>query len=292
MDRSESKMQPVVHEQFRLNTEDNLRLYAQSWAPRGDARGVVCLVHGLGEHGGRYARLATYCAERGYAFLTCDLRGHGRSEGRRGELVSYERVLDDIGLLLTEATRRHRKAPRFLYGHSMGGNLVLNYILRRQTALEGAIVTGPWLRVLMDIPEKKRRLARILLRVWPTFAQATGLEAANMAHDPEVVKRYETDSLNHDVITLRTYFALEDAAEYALQHAEECAVPLLLMHGGDDAICDPEASREFAGAVDGDCTLRIWDGLYHEIHNEACAEDVFEVTFDWIKAHTPHSRRR
>jgi len=174
----------------------------------------------------------------------------------------------------------------------MGGNLALNCVLRRQAPIAGAIVTGAWLRLVCEVPERKLRLARLLVRVWPTFAQETGLSGGAMTHDAEAARRYETDLLNHDSITLRTFFALQDAARYALGHAAQMGVPLLIMHGGDDAICDAEASREFAEAVPRDCTLKIWDGQYYEIHNEPCGESVRRVMYEWIKGHTADPPRR
>src|SRR5919199_2405933 len=136
-------MGPVELIEFGWRAADGVRLYGQGWQPQGEPLAVVCLVHGQGEHSGRYAGLAAALVEAGYAVLAFDLRGHGRSEGQRGHTPSYDAWLGDIARLLEEAGNRFPRRPRFLYGHSMGGNLVLGYALRRAHAdpLAGVIAS-------------------------------------------------------------------------------------------------------------------------------------------------------
>src|SRR3954468_2442078 len=128
----------MKHFEWTWYTADKTRLYAQGWQPD-QVVGVVCLVHGLGEHSSRYAHVAAALGEAGYVTLAFDQRGHGKSQGARGDATSYDEQMDDIKRLLAEAAERYPALPRFLYGHSMGGNLVLNYALRRRTQLQGVI---------------------------------------------------------------------------------------------------------------------------------------------------------
>ncbi len=270
--------------EFGWQTKDGLRLYAQGWKPEAELKGVVCLVHGLGEHSGRYEHLAAFLNQAGYALLAFDLRGHGKSGGQRGYAPSYEALLDDIARLLDEAANRYPDLPRFLYGHSLGGNLVINYALRRRPQLAGVIATGPFFRAAFEPPAWKLTLARIMYNLWPTLSLSNELDRQALSRDPEVVRDYDEDPLVHDRLTPRLTMDMFQAGLWALEHASELSLPLLLMHGSADRLCSVQASREFAARAGDRCTLKIWDGFYHEIHNEPEQEQVFEYLLEWLNS--------
>jgi alpha-beta hydrolase superfamily lysophospholipase len=179
--------------EFAWKTADGLELYAQGWLPEIPLEAVICLVHGLGEYCGRYFRFAAYLTRAGCAVLAFDQRGCGKSQGLRGHIPSYEVALDDISHLLDEASQRFPDSPCFLYGHSLGGNLVINYVLRRFPPLAGIIATSPWLRLAFEPPAFKVRLGRIMNSVWPSFTQANCLDIQALCRDPEVVETYKQD---------------------------------------------------------------------------------------------------
>jgi alpha-beta hydrolase superfamily lysophospholipase len=277
----------MQHFEFNWQTDDGLQLYAQGWQPHVEPKGVVCLVHGLGEHSGRYAHLAAFLNQAGYALLAFDLRGHGQSEGQRGHAPSYEALLDDISQLLAEAAERYPNHPRFLYGHSLGGNLVIGqlvgpYAPHRRPNLAGVIATGPLLRTAFEPPAWKLTLGKIMYNLWPTFSMANELDRQGLSRDPEVVRAYEVDPLVHDRVSARLAMDMLQAGVWALEHAGELSLPLLLMHGGADRLTSAQASGEFAAQAGNVCTLRIWDGFYHEIHNEPEQEQVFEYLLEWL----------
>ncbi|GAG77006.1 unnamed protein product [marine sediment metagenome] len=145
----------MKHSEFEFKTFDGLSLFAQSWQPESQPQAVICLIHGMGEHSGRYAHVADRLTKAGYTIFTFDLRGHGKSEGPRGHTPSYEALMQDISSLLEVANKQFPQLSSFLYGHSLGGNLVLNYILRHQPQLEGVIVSDPWLRLAFEPPRFK-----------------------------------------------------------------------------------------------------------------------------------------
>lgn len=263
---------------------DGLDLYARVWEPVMPPRAVVCLVHGHGEHSGRYEHVAAELAHAGYAMLAFDQRGHGRSGGPRGHTPSYEAFMQDIDTLLAQARARFPGLPYFLYGHSMGGNEVLNHALRRKPELAGVIASGPWLRLAFTPPAWKVFLGRLLNRIHPRFTQRTGLETAALSHDPRVVQAYIHDPLVHDKITSRLYVETTDAGAWALAHAAEFPLPLLLMHGGADRLSDPQASREFAKAGGSHITFHLWEDDFHEIHNEPDQKEVFDLVVIWMDA--------
>jgi len=215
--------------------------------------------------------------------MALDLRGHGLSPGKRGHVSNYQRLLDDISLLLEEAQKRHPGVPLFLYGHSMGGGLVLNYALRRDATLAGVIATGPALRLGFEPPVIQVALTKLMNAIWPAFMQASGLDPQALSRDPEVVRRYEADPLVHDQISASLFDGFYQAGLWALEHAEAFPVPLLLMHGSEDQLTSSEASREFANRVGERCTFKLWEGLYHEIHNEPEQDQVFAFLLGWLR---------
>lgn len=271
--------------EFTQQSGDGLRLYAQLWEPDAEVRAVVNLVHGLGEHIGRYTHVASALTAAGFAVLGFDLRGHGKSEGQRGHAPSWDTLMDDIGLFLSEAETRLPGQALFLYGHSLGGNLVLNYVLRRKPRLAGAIVTSPMLRTAFQPPVWKIKLGEALYNLWPSFALSNELDVKGLSHDPKVVEAYVNDPLVHNRISARMAMDMLRNGEWAIAHASELALPLLLMHGANDPVCSPKASEEFAQNAPGDVTLKLWDGHYHETHNEPEKDKVLQAVIEWLTAH-------
>ena len=272
----------MKHDEFKFKTFDGLQLFGQSWQPESQPQAVICLVHGLGEHSGRYGHVADSLIQAGYTLISFDLRGHGKSEGPRGHTPSYEALMQDISSLLEVANKQFPQLPSFLYGHSLGGNLVLNYVLRRQSHFKGVIATDPWLRLAFEPPRFKIILAQITNYIWPSFSQKSGLDTKAISRDSEVVYAYENDPLGHDHISARMFVGIYQAGQWVLEHASELSLPLLLMHGGADKLSSIEASKEFDRKIPKKCTFKIWDGLYHEIHNEPEKEEVFKFLIDWL----------
>lgn len=276
----------LEHYEFDFPTDDGLRLYGQGWQPEAPPKAAMCLVHGLGEHSGRYAYVAQAFAEAGYATLAFDLRGHGKSAGQRGHAPSFKALMMDIDRFLAQVELRFSSAPRFLYGHSLGGILVLNYgLYRKQAAWCGVIATSPGLHTALEQQKTKVALARILGPLLPTVSLASGLDPHDISRDPTVVDTYMHDPLVHDRTTFGMGAALLDAIGYAFAHAAEFSFPLLLVHGTADRIAFPSSSMEFAASQHGDCTLKLWEGLYHETHNEPEKAQVLQYNIEWLDRH-------
>ena len=267
---------------LKWNTSDGINIYAKSWAID-NPKGVIALVHGLGEHINRYDHLAAFFNEKGYAVIGFDHRGHGQSEGKRGFTPNVDAMLDDIGLLLKNVDEKYAGVPVYLYGHSMGGNLVLNYVLRRKHGVAGAIVTGPWILLAMKTAKVKIFMGKLMRNIYPGFTESNGLDVKHISTDASEVKKYAEDPLVHDKVTASLGIGLMESGEWLNEYAKDTPIPLLLMHGGGDQITSPAASENFAKRVGGDVTFKKWDGFYHEIHNEKEQGDVFEFTLQWLK---------
>ena len=276
----------MKHSEWQWQSSDRVELYRQSWAPEGEAKAVITLIHGFGEHSGRYPHVAEALTAEGYALVTGDHRGHGRSQGLRGHTPSYDALMGDIAGLLDEAAQGFPNRPRFIYGHSMGGNLTLNYVLRRRPQLDGVVVTAPWLRLAFEPPRWKVAIGRAMNQIYPALLQDTGQDLDGLSRDAAVGRAYAADPLVHSKMSARMFTGLHAAGLWALEHAAEFPLPLLLMHGGADPITSALASREFAAKAP-QCTFKAWDGLYHEIHNEPEQQQIFAAIIRWLNERMP-----
>jgi alpha-beta hydrolase superfamily lysophospholipase len=273
----------MQHLEGEIQSQDGTRLFLQGWQPEAPAKAVVCLVHGLGEHTGRYAHEGARLAQAGYALLGADLHGHGRTPGTRGHAPNRECFMADIDSLLSEAGRRFPGLPRVLYGHSMGGLLTLNYALDRRPELAGVVATSSGLRTALEQQRSKVAIAKAMGKILPEMGLSSGLDEREISRDAQVVEAYRKDPLVHSRVTFGLAVSLLEAVEFAFDHAAQFDLPLLLVHGSRDRIAYPRGSQEFA-ALAPNATLRLWDGLYHETHNEPEKEQVLAFMVDWMDA--------
>jgi acylglycerol lipase len=249
---------------------------------------VIALIHGVGEHTGRYEHVAKAMTDAGYAMVGFDLRGHGKSGGVRGHFPSLDAVMQDIQKFFVFLTERYPSIPHFLYGHSLGGLLVLTYALKHKSGLKGVISTSPGLRSQIHEQKLKVVMAKLLGSLVPTAQVANGLDLTVLSHDQQVIDAYKNDPLNHDRISLGFGKAGLEATDYAWSHAEQFSVPLLIMHGTADKNTYASGSEDFAKLAaknNKDVTLKLWQGLYHETHNEPEQEQVFNFVISWLDAH-------
>ncbi|MEP0805263.1 MAG: alpha/beta hydrolase [Chloroflexota bacterium] len=264
---------------------DDITFYMQGWEPQGTPKAIVCLVHGLGEHTGRYNHVGKALTDAGYALFGFDLRGHGQSGGPRGHFPSLQTVLNDIHNFVHFQRQNHPRLPLFLYGHSLGGLLTLTYVLQNPEGVQGVIVTGAGLRSALQEQKAKIALVKVLGSILPALSLKSELEVAGLSHDPAVVQAYVNDPLVHDKVSLGLGKAGLDAIEVCFARASAFKPPLLIMHGGADRITYPSGSEDFAKLAsqnNKDITLKIWEGLYHEIHNEPQQAEVFKVMIEWL----------
>jgi alpha-beta hydrolase superfamily lysophospholipase len=265
---------------IKLSNRQILKGIIQS--PGESTKAIIILVHGLGEHVQRYLYWAELFKREGIGFLGVDLPGHGLSQGRRGNIKSYALVEEMIDVLLKNCKQTFPGCPVYIYGHSLGGGIVLDYLLRKKPKIKGAIVTSPWLRLSFEPPKSKIIMASIMKHLIPGLIQPSGLNVKHISHDEAVVERYKNDPLVHNKISVSLFDGAMSAAKYSLAHASELTIPTLLLHGSDDLITSPDGSREFAEKTSM-VQLKIWDGGYHELHNEPFREEVFKYILNWIR---------
>lgn len=274
----------MEHKEFCLRSEDGKRIFAQSWQPEGEIKAAVCLVHGLGEHSSRYIDLATALTNAGYSVITFDHRGHGKSDGIRGHISNYNSFMSDIDNLVNECTIKFTTKKKFLYGHSMGGNLVLNYALKNSDKnLAGVIATGSWLKLIKNPSPFMNSVANVLNKLLPALRVFHSVKNSDITQPVKVNEiDYQKDELKHRWISVRTYVNLRNASAWAMENAHKFKFPLLLLHGGADKVTSPEGSKEFSKLVPSECTFKIYPGLYHEIHRDIGKEEVFSDVINWL----------
>jgi acylglycerol lipase len=273
----------MKHFDTNWKTADGLSIFAQCWEPEIlSPKAVVCLVHGIGEHTNRYTHVAEAFTKSGYALFGADLRGHGKSEGPRGHFPSIDAVVQDIDLLLDHAHKRYPGVPLILYGHSLGGILVLYYGLKQKPDVEGIIATSSGLRTALEKQPAKILAAKILGSLMPGVSLPTGLDQNAISHDKEVVARYAADPLVHDRMSLGFGKIMLSAIRWTFEHAKEFSPPLLLMHGKSDSIAYPSGSEEISALVKEKSKLVLWENGWHELHNEPFKEEVFKNMISWM----------
>lgn len=269
---------------FTFSTVDNLTLYGVDWSVD-HPKGLICLVHGYGEHCRRYDHVAQALNDAGYTMTSFDLRGHGRSGGERGYTPAYPNLMADIGRFLKLSRAKFADLPTFLYGHSMGGNLSLNYLLRTRPDLTGAIITSPWLALTTPPAAPLVSVNRWIGRFYQKIAITQSPYAGDvLSRDPVFDNAFEPDPLTHGVMSNALYDGVTRAAAWVQDHAADLSVPTLLMHGTGDKLTDFQATERFARAAPAELlTFRLWPDYYHELQNDIGKEAVLEVMVEWIE---------
>ena len=262
---------------------DGVELMGREWQITSPDAAIL-IIHGLGEHSGRYDHVAKYFNQNNFVVYSFDLRGHGLSEGRRGHIPSYNRILEDVEEMLMYARSDHNDIPLFLFGHSMGGNIVANYIIQKNVnELTGAIISAPWLQTVEVIPASKIKLARIVNRIWPSLSQPNGLNVDHLTHNPDVNEAYLKDELVHDKISVRTFLSFYDAGLYALTRASKVKTSAFVYHGAKDMITSASASEKFAEAGSEKIVFKLYKDTMHEGHNDQHKSEIIDSSISWCK---------
>ncbi|GAA4342772.1 alpha/beta hydrolase [Variovorax defluvii] len=266
-----------------LRTPDGETLALHEWplAPGDAARAVVVLVHGIGEHAGRYAHVAARLNDWGFAARAADHYGHGASTGPRGGLPSVMRLVDDLALVVDDTRRRFESLPLVLLGHSLGGLVSASFVARAVRPVDALVMSSPALDPGLSLFHQG--LIAGLSRVAPTVRVGNGLDERYLSHDPSVVRAYRDDPLCHDRIGARLARFLADEGAVVQSAAPNWRVPTLLIYAGDDRLVKPEGSRRFAEAAPVTVlSATCFPALYHEIFNELDALPVFDTLGRWL----------
>ncbi len=262
-----------------------LKKYVHAWEPTAAPEAVVCIVHGLGEHGGRYAPLAADLVAAGFAVVAFDQTGHGHSPNARGCIVSYAGLMDDIEAVLKWVKQKYANLPCVLLGHSMGGNLVLNYALRKQFLPQAVISSSPMIRAAREPGRLFEGLARMVGLCAPNLRLKSTIDPAELMSDLQEQRALANDVLFHTYLSLRLGAALLDSGRWLLRDAPDLTTPTLLVHGANDRRTCPRASAEYAGRAGERCTFELLEGHYHDSFRDVERAAVIQRFVEFIRAH-------
>jgi alpha-beta hydrolase superfamily lysophospholipase len=252
-----------------LMARDDTRLFYREWLVS-HPRAILCLVHGLGEHTGRYSHVAMRLNALGISVRAHDLRGHGRSDGKRGALGKSSDLLDDLALVLGDFAQQQGATP-FLLGHSLGGLIAARFATGKLAPLRGLVLSSPALA--FNLSAYDRLLLAVSIRLAPSAAVTNKLDLDKLSHDPTVVAAYRSDPLVHGVVTARLVRFMQTAVTEAQRDAGTLRIPVLMLVAGKDGLVDPTGSRAFYDALPAELrTLRWYDLAYHEIFNESAEQ--------------------
>ncbi|WP_182346723.1 alpha/beta hydrolase [Tomitella gaofuii] len=277
---------PVREDDGTLTGVGGVELYWRSWTPtEAPPKGLVVLVHGMGEHCGRYDHVADALLARGYAVAAHDHRGHGRSGGRRSYIDRMDNLVADIGTAFDRARATVPDVPAVMVGHSMGGLSSALWAVDNQDRLAGLVLSGP-LAAMDQANAVTKAVARALSATVPTLGMVA-VDASALSHDPTVGEDYRADPLVFSgKLPARTAAELMGAVDAVQHRAPELRLPLLIMHGELDTLAPPRGSQElFDKAVSADKHRTVYDGMYHEIFNEVDRARVLGELTDWVDAH-------
>ena len=261
----------------------NTTIFTQQWTPESNTRAIILLVHGYAEHSSRYAHVAEHFNSLGYAVYALDLRGHGNSGGKPVAVTSFDDYVTDVKTYFDYVTNKFPQTPIILYGHSMGSLISLLFALKWQDKLAGLITTGTALYPAGDFPFASTAL-NLAGKLIPDARLVPALDAAGISHDPAVVNTYVNDQKVHGgAIRVRTAGELIQAAHRILPRLHDIHIPYLAVHGTEDPLCDVKAAHVIREkAPQATTTVKLFEGMYHEVHNEPDKDIVLETISDWI----------
>ncbi len=277
----------MPHEEDHFQSPDGLQLHENRWLPEADPAAVVVLIHGFVEHSGRYAEVAAELNRHGYAVCAMDLRGHGKSEGPRIFVRRFDDYLADVELFLGRVREREPDKPRFLFGHSMGGTIAALLAATRSPDVRGLVLSAPACQIGGRVFPLLRQLAGLISRLCPRL-RVVRFDFSRVSRDPEVVAGMRSDPLVfHGRFPARTGAEILRAAGRLRSRMEEIELPFLVMHGTADLVADAQGSRELrARARSTDKTLKVYEGLHHDLLHEPEKKQVTADLIEWLAART------
>ena len=256
-------------------------IFTKTWLLDGTPRANIILVHGIGEYCERYEHVCEFLTGIGCAVYGFDHIGHGKSDGKRG-CMSYADAYEIINTIKAQLLEQMPEIPVILYGHSMGGGVVLSYGLSYSEGLKGIIATSPAVGMANPMKPGVVRMLRVLKKIAPNLTVSNGLPADGISHDRSVVEKYQADPLVHDKVSVTLGLDLMDSGDRVAAWDREYPVPLLVAQGSKDQLVDPVAAENFALHAKGNVTYKRFEGGYHELHNEPNKQELFDVFASWI----------
>lgn len=270
--------------EFSWNNPNGNKIYAVEW-PANQARAVIGLIHGVGEHCRRYDHMAAWFQQHNIAMVGYDRQGFGRSEGLKGHADKFSEYIDEIARLVLACERRYPDTPLFLYGHSMGGHLLLRYLIKRHPNISGVVVSAPHIQLSFNPSPLLVGLGKMMRVVYPKFTQESQLDTSLLSRSPEVAPAYEADPNVHAKLSSKMGIDMLESSAEIDRWTGTLGIPTLMMHGSADGLTSPAATKAFAERNPQNVTYKSWDGWFHELHNEPDQAELFDYVLQWLEQH-------
>ena len=272
----------MINQQGTFTGHGKTDLFYQSWLPDQNMQAALIIIHGGGDHSGRFENVVNAVVPDGFGIYMFDLRGHGKSPGKRGHINSWQEYRDDLSAFVELVRPMNPEVPLFLFGHSMGAIIALDYCIRHQPDFAGVICTSPAIGKL-GIPPFLFRLAKVLDKTWPSLVLPNRLVVPHLSRDADFIKRTQADPLYHTLSSPRFGMEMLKTIDFVHANASSFKLPFYLIHGQDDKIASIEGSRRFkANLSHPDVIFKTYEGGYHELFNDLDKETVLNDLKEWL----------
>jgi len=264
---------------YDVETDDGLSLKVQKWNDMQAPTRSLIIIHGLGEHQGRYQHVAAHFVKDGFQVYSYDQRGHGKSEGKLGHSPGITSNIRDLERVIESIPHENL----FIYGHSFGGNVLANFLIRKDCAsLRATILTGSWLRLFKEPSKFEVTLATVMNKIYPKYTQDNQVIPKTLSNIEKVAEDYVNDPLVHKQITAGLFKSFHASGLYAIENASYISTPTLVIHGADDIITHPTGSKQLAERIGELATLRIYENTQHELHNDHIVNEMLSDISKWL----------
>ncbi|RDE15899.1 MAG: hypothetical protein C4K49_05485 [Candidatus Thorarchaeota archaeon] len=273
------------YEESSYTGYDGMQMFMSVWTPDDERpRALMVAIHGLGSHGSALTNVGVYLSERGIAVFAPDMRGFGHYSGLKGHVMNFDEYIEDIDSVVTQVKMMHPSKLTFLFGHSLGGLEAIRYVTTYPGDVDGLILSCPAVSEHVEIGKATRVAGSFLslLNIKRYFGWPTQFQYAS--HDPDVVQEHENDVLRFDKVTPRLGMSALKATRKAFESASGIVLPVLVQQAGDDVFVIPEKTKLFFDSIGGcDKSWKLYEGLYHELHNENAREQVLGDMYAWLE---------
>ncbi len=273
----------MIVESSEINSSVGTKLYCTTWQTEDAPKAVLFIVHGLGEHSGRYEEMASFFTNNQMAVFSFDHRGHGKSEGKKGHAESIDQFVEDVEYALMHCRSLFLETPIFLFGHSMGGQILATFLDKvKSKEIKGAIISSAWFQIVNPPPAWQIKLIKKLKLIIPKLTISNGINPEIVSSVAAEVKIYREDPLVHDKISVALFYSLFKNGLQLTQHAQPVNIPVLVCHGDKDQITSISASEQYANNLGEKAEFKIWEGSFHEPHHDFEKEKVMQYYLDWV----------
>ena len=268
---------------YFIKSKDGSNLKYYSWLPNKKINVAIGIIHGLGEHSNRYDDFAEYFCKKGFGVYSIDLRGHGKSEGKRGHINNFKKLIDDSEEMFINIRKENLNVPMVMFGHSLGGCIALNYLCENQSKeIDLAIISSPWLKTVLEPPKFIIYIQKILVGLFPSFTLNNRLDPYHLSKNTNKVKKYIKDPLVHNRISLKMFSEVNKAIDKIENESEKINIPVLLLHGKKDNIISFKGTKKISKKINNS-KLILYEGLYHEPHNDLEKNEILDNYTSFIK---------